>query len=367
MTKGRANLLFVFPDQMQAGAMGVAGHSTVQTPTLDRLARQGLRCTKAIANCPLCTPSRATMLSGRYPLGHGAVTNWLPLPTEAPTFGQVLRDAGWRTGYIGKWHLNGAQRQAGFVPPGPQRHGFDYWAAFNDGHHYFDGVYFRDDPKPIPIHGYEPDGQTDLAIDFIEQSAEPWALFVSWGPPHQPYNDVLDAYKALYDPASVYVRSNTEGGNRQIVADYYAAITALDANLGRLLAAVEREGQTRRTLVVFTTDHGDMLFSHGLREKHQPYEESIRVPLLVRFPGILAEGKVYDGLVTIADPFQQRNLVAEPSAPSVLNACRGELQQWLVRTDDAFLPWRDLLRGKSLQELWNTRERVVHEEQEELL
>jgi arylsulfatase A-like enzyme len=92
--------------------MGVAGHPTVKTPTLDRLAGEGLRCTKAVANCPLCTPSRAPMLSGRYPLGHGAVTNWLPLPTDVPTFGEVLQGAGYRTGYIGKWHLNGAQRPA---------------------------------------------------------------------------------------------------------------------------------------------------------------------------------------------------------------------------------------------------------------
>lgn len=448
------NLLFVFADQLQGAVLGCAGHPTVQTPHLDRLVQEGLRCTRAIANCPLCTPSRATMLSGRYPLSHQAVSNWLPLPEPIPTFGEALRDGGWRTGYIGKWHLDGVE--IGFTPPGPRRHGFEFWAALNTtittGHHYFDGIYYRDQPEPIQLQGYEPDGQTDLAIAFMEEHrAAPWALFLSWGPPHHPYHLVPAEYRQRYDPAHVWVPPNAPHADRRAVADYYAAVTALDWNVGRLLDAVDALGLRSRTLVLFTSDHGDMLFAHELREKHQPYEESIWIPLLARFPGVLPEGETYDGLVSTADllptlltllgcssppgvegvdlagnwrahvphqgpesafilgpvpdhprranlpwqewrgvrtlrytyaeslygpwllfdnevdPYQLHNLVASGAHAAALEDCRRQLREWLERTHDSFLPWRDLLRRMGLQELWNARERLVHEGREELL
>ncbi|MGD9496586.1 MAG: sulfatase-like hydrolase/transferase, partial [Armatimonadota bacterium] len=182
------NLLFVFADQMRAQACGFMGNRQVRTPHMDRMAQQGVVFENAVSTCPVCTPYRASMLTGRYPLTCGMVMNDVRLPSEEVTIAEVLRDAGYRTGYIGKWHLDGPYR-GGFTPPGPRRQGFDYWAAANCTHAYMNSFYYRDDPEPIPIEGYDADHHTDLAIDYKrEHSSERFCLFVSWGPPHDPYH-----------------------------------------------------------------------------------------------------------------------------------------------------------------------------------
>ncbi len=315
-TQGRRpNLLFVFADQLRADAVGCAGNPDVRTPHLDALAAEGMYFTHALANCPVCTPSRGTILTGRYPLAHGAASNDLPLGEGERTFGHLLGEAGWRTGYIGKWHLDGIPRDR-FTPPGPRRRGFEYWAAWNCSHAYFRGRYFRDEPEPVAIEGYEPDGQTDLALEFIrERRAEPWALFLSFGPPHNPYPQVPERYRAMYDPDRVTLRGNAVAADRRTVADYYAAITALDDNLGRLLHLVDELGLKEDTIVVYTSDHGDMLFSHGMKEKQKPFEESIRVPLAVRYPRAVAAGQRSDALISTVDLLPTLLGLAGVSAP----------------------------------------------------
>lgn len=301
MTDTRPNVLFIFPDQMQARAMGCAGHPDVRTPHLDRLAAEGTRFTHAVANCPVCTPSRGTILTGRYPLAHGAASNDLPLREDVPAFGDLFAAAGWRTGYVGKWHLDGVPR-ARFTPPGPRRHGFQDWAAWNCSHQYFRAQYFRDEPTPIAIDGYEPCAQTDLALDLLRaHSHEPFCLFLSWGPPHPPYAQVPAEDRAAYDPQALTLGGNLRDPDRRVLADYYAAITALDREVGRLLGALEGLGLSERTIVVFTSDHGDMLFAHGLREKQKPWDESILVPLIFRQPGTLPAGRVSGELFSTAD------------------------------------------------------------------
>ncbi len=437
----RPNVLFVFPDQMQAGAMGCAGHPDVRTPNLDRLAGGGTRFVHAVANCPVCTPSRGTMLSGRYPLAHGAVTNDLPLREDVQTFGEVFAAGGWRTGYIGKWHLDGVPR-ARFTPPGRRRHGFEYWAAWNCSHQYFDGRYFHDDPEPIPLQGYEPHAQTDLALDFIHaHHDEAFCLFLSWGPPHPPYAQVPEPDRASYEPDALTRRGNWRDPDLRVVADYYAAITALDREMGRLLAALDEHGIGEHTIVVFTSDHGDMLFSHGMREKQKPWDESILVPLIMRYPGVVPAGRVTPALFSTvdllptllgmcalpapagmqgqdlsavvrgqpgsagpssaylvnaipvsnppdigqgewrglrtrrytyaaglsgpwllydneADPLQEHNVLHEPAYAAIRRELEGELQEWLQRTGDPFLPWPEYIRRLELFELWNLRERT---------
>ncbi len=326
----RPNIVVVFPDQMQAAAMGCAGHPDVRTPHLDQLAAQGVRFSRAVANCPVCTPSRGTILTGRYPLAHGACSNDLPLRQDVPTFGDIFSSAGWRTGYVGKWHLDGIPRSR-FTPPGPRRHGFEYWAAWNCSHQYFRAQYFRDDPEPIAVEGYEPHAQTDLALDFVRlHRDEPFCLFLSWGPPHPPYAQVPAEDRAAYDPAALTPRGNMRDPDRRTVADYYAAITALDREMGRLLGALETLELRRRTLVVFTSDHGDMLFSHGMREKQKPWDESILVPLIFSQPGGLPAGRVSPTLFSTADLLPTLLSLAGVPAPAGIQgqdlaaAVRGE-------------------------------------------
>jgi arylsulfatase A-like enzyme len=314
MASPRPNVLFVFADQMRGMAMGCAGNSEVRTPSMDGLALEGTRFSHAFANCPVCTPSRAMLLSGCYPLTTGVIANDLPLPEDTPTVGAAFQAAGYRTGYIGKWHLDGVPRDK-WTPPGPRRHGFDDWAAFNCSHNYFrPDKYYRDNPEPVMAEGYEPEVQTDLALAFLaKRDSRPFCLFLSWGPPHDPYPMVPERFKAMYDPQHLTVRPNVQplrpasvrlGRNlepRQTLADYYAAISALDEQLGRLLDALQATGLDRNTIVVFTSDHGDQLWSQGTMKKQQPYEESISIPLLARWPGHIPAGRVSDALLGIVD------------------------------------------------------------------
>jgi len=313
----RPNLLFVFADQMRGMDMGCAGNRDVRTPTMDRLAAEGTMFTKAFANCPVCTPARATLLTGLHPISCRVIANDLPLPEDVPSIGTLAKAAGYRTGYVGKWHLDGVPR-ARFTPPGPRRHGFDYWAVWNCAHAYFQGKVFRDTPTPVALPGYEPVGQTDLALEFLRQRDErPFCLFLSWGPPHDPYNQVPDDYKRLYNPDALTLRPNVnvqterakrllgpvdaQGGARRRIADYYAAVTALDDQLARLLKALDELQLAEDTIVVFTSDHGDMLWSQGMMKKQQPWEESIGIPFLIRWPGRAPAGRKSGVLLSIAD------------------------------------------------------------------
>lgn len=286
---------------MRGHAMGCAGEQQIITPHLDKLASQGVMFTNAVANCPVCTPNRAVLLTGRHTLSHKAIANDLPLPPDDASWGNVLRNAGYRTGYIGKWHLDGVPRDR-FTPPGERRHGFDYWAAWNCSHAYFNARYFRDDPEPIPIKGYEPDYQTDLAIEFLREKPDaPFFLFISWGPPHDPYQLVPEEYRRLYDPEALQLRPNCKNPNRRAMADYYAHITTLDRNVGRLMETLDELDLAKSTIVVFTSDHGDMLWSQGHTNKERPWEESIIVPFIIRYPGVIPAGRTHDALLGTVD------------------------------------------------------------------
>lgn len=310
----RPNLLFVFADQLRDAALGGDGREGALTPHLDQFAAEGARLTDAVSTCPVCVPYRGSLLTGRYPMRSTVFTNNIQLPIGMPSLGTLLREAGYRTGYIGKWHLRGEPALEGYVPPGPLRHGFDYWAAHNCSHDYTAGTYYRDDPDPIPFPGWEADGQTELALDFLRGqagAADPFALVLSWGPPHTPFIAPPE-YEALYPPGQVVLRRNVRmvddwvryGDNpgydgpyrdpemvlKHFTARYHAAVTHLDHNFGRLLAALERLDLAQNTVVVFTADHGEMLGSHGHLHKLQPWDESVRVPFLLRYPDAVPAG-----------------------------------------------------------------------------
>lgn len=300
MPDDRPNLLLVFGDQQRFGVTGAEGNRFALTPTIDALAAGGTLVRTCVANAPVCCPSRATMLTGTYPTTHRVLSNDLPVRTDLPTLATVAKANGYRTGYVGKWHLDGVPRRK-FTPPGPRRLGFDdYWCAYNCTHDYFNARYYENDNEQV-VHapGYEPTVQTDRAIDFLTRSDDrPFLLAVSWGPPHDPYAQVPQAFRDKFANVDIPVPPNAKPaadnplGNHldytQTIRDYYAAVSALDAELARLLAALEATGRSSSTFVVFTSDHGDMLWAHGWMKKQSPYDESIRVPLVVRGPGIPA-------------------------------------------------------------------------------
>lgn len=298
----RPNILLLLDDQHRGMDLGFEGNMLLRTPNLDRLARTGTVFYNAIANCPVCTPSRAILLTGKYPLQNGTISNDLPLRTEHPTVASALRANGYRAGYIGKWHLDGVPRDR-FTPPGPRRGGFDdFWAAYNCNHNYYETKYFLDTPDLVEREGFEPEIQTELAMDFIRKhSAEPFFLQVSWGPPHAPYQMVPDKYKQRYDPETLPLRSNCKNPQRANIAGYYAHIDALDEYTGRLMALLDELNLRDNTVIIFTSDHGDMLWSHGRVKKQQPWEESIRVPLIFNAPGLVRGNQRLDTLFGTAD------------------------------------------------------------------
>ncbi|MCD6361924.1 MAG: sulfatase, partial [Armatimonadetes bacterium] len=300
----RPNLLFVFADQMRAQDCGFMGSGEVRTPHLDRIAREGVTFTNAVSTCPVCTPYRASLLTGRYPLSLGMVQNDVRLSTEVTSIAHVLRDEGYRTGYVGKWHLDG-QYRGGFTPPGPRRQGFDYWRVANCNHDYLRGYYYADDPEPVFMEGYDADWQTDQAMQFIRETAgDAFCLFLSWGPPHNPCWVMPEEYK-LYAPGDVTLRPNVPvelaDEARGEIAGYWSHITALDRNMGRLMDCLEETGVADDTIVVFTSDHGDMLGSQGMARKQKPFEESLMVPFVLRWPGRAPAGLRCDTLINAPD------------------------------------------------------------------
>lgn len=283
------NILFIFPDQMRASAAGYAGDPNVKTPNLDRLAAQSLNFKHAVAGCPVCCPSRGSLITGMYPHKHGVFINDVPLKHQSTWIGEAFAAANYQTGYIGKWHLNGQGRSA-FIPV--DRHpGFDYWKVRECSHDYWDSFYYGDEPKKQSWEGYDAAAQTEQADQYIRDHARddrPFLLMLSWGPPHNPYDTAPEPFKNMYDPATLTLRPNVpqdlQARAREELAGYYAHISALDSYVGRLLDTLEQTGIAENTIVVFWSDHGDMLGSQGQQRKQSPWDESIRVPLLVRHP-----------------------------------------------------------------------------------
>jgi len=295
------NIVFVFADQMRVQAMGHAGNSQVRTPNMDGLASEGASLTHAVSCCPVCTPYRACLLTGRYPLSTGMVLNDVRLPTTEVTIAHALRDAGYDTAYVGKWHLDGPAR-GGFTPPGPRRQGFDFWAVGNCTHKYFHSVYYRDEDTPFFWDGYDAEAQTTLAVDYIrERGTRQFCLFLSWGPPHNPYRDAPEDCLAMYDAAGIRPRPNCPDPAPEDLAGYYAHVTALDRQLGRIMAALAECGLADNTILVFTSDHGDMLGSQGVHRKQWPWDESTLVPFLVRCPGVIPAGTRPRVLLNVVD------------------------------------------------------------------
>jgi arylsulfatase A-like enzyme len=285
----RPNVLFLMADQWRAMATGYAGDPNVKTPHLDRLAARSVRFVNAVSGLPVCSPCRASLLTGQRPLTHGVFLNDVPLNPKATTIAKVLKKAGYDTGFIGKWHVDGHGR-ASYIPP-ERRQGFDYWKALECTHNYNHSAYYADGPNKRFWAGYDAFAQTGDARQYIRAHAKrkkPFALFVSWGPPHNPYPTGPAKYWKMYDPARLKLRPNVPAAAaraaRRDLAGYYAHCTALDGCVGELWQALRQAGIEDDTLLVFTSDHGDQLGSHNLTRKQKPYDESIRVPLLFHFP-----------------------------------------------------------------------------------
>ena len=281
-------------------------------PNLARLAKEGMSFRNCISNYPVCSPYRAMLLTGRWPYQTGMIDNNLQLRDEETSLAEVFRPRGYSTGYIGKWHLvRGGE--AGFIPKGPARQGFDDWHVWNNTGQHFDKS-FTFDPdtgKKIQPQGYNGALMTDTALEFMGKNRnEPWMLMLSWHPPHPPYGDAPPEQMKRYDPGALTLRPNVGPragrpanieSTQKALQGYYAHLSALDAQIGRILRCLDETGQTKKTIVVYTSDHGAMIGSHGFGGKRLPWEESCKVPFLVRYPGVVPAGRTADALMSTID------------------------------------------------------------------
>lgn len=303
----RPNILFILADQWRAQAFGHAGDPNVRTPNLDRLSHEGVSFANAVSGVPVCCPARASLLTGQRVLSHGVFLNDVPLSPESTSIAKVLSAAGYDTGYIGKWHLNGNGRSA-FIPR-ERRQGFQYWKVLECTHDYNGSFYYADGPEKLQWDGYDAIAQTRDAHEYLRASArtnKPFFLFVAWGPPHDPYQTAPPKYRQMYVAEKLKLRANVpanvEPRARAAMAGYYAHCTALDDCVGELLNTLRETGLGHNTLVVFSSDHGDLLGSHGGFNKQQPYDESIRVPLIFRWPrGLGEEGRKLNAPICLED------------------------------------------------------------------
>ena len=286
----KPNVIFVFADQWRAEALGYAGNSQVKTPALDKFASEAVVFTNAVSTFPVCTPYRASLMTGQYPLTHQVIYNDKPLKSEASCIAEVYKEAGYHTAYIGKWHIDGNERDA-FIPK-ERRQGFDYWKVLECTHDYNNSWYWDHDDQKRRWDGYDAIAQTNDAIEYLKQhdGDVPFILFLSWGPPHGPYHTAPEIYRELYaDPGKIALLPNVpadmEEPAKETIAGYYAHIAALDDCFDALMNTVKEQGLDKNTIIVFTSDHGDMLYSHGKQKKQKPWDESVNVPLIIQAPG----------------------------------------------------------------------------------
>src|SRR5262245_43665390 len=198
-TPAKPNILLIIADQWRAQAFGFAGDPNVRTPHLDRFERECVNFTQAVSGTPVCTPMRATMLTGQRPLTHGLFINDVPLRSEAITIAEVLAENGYATGCIGKWHVDGNGR-SNFIPR-ERRQGFDSGKVLESTHAYNNSPYYADGPEKLTWEGYDAIAQTRDAQRYIATQAKarrPFLLWLAWGPPHNPYETAPEKYRAMY-------------------------------------------------------------------------------------------------------------------------------------------------------------------------
>jgi len=335
------NLIIVFPDQMRGQALGFLNEDPVVTPHLDRFATGGLVLPKMVSNYPVCSPFRAMLMTGKYPHANRVLANCNSqtepsggeLQKSDQCWSDVLEDEGYSLGYIGKWHLDsprepyidcknnrGRKKWNEWCAP-ERRHGFDYWLSYGTYDEHMNPMYWRTDAKRDEFHfvnQWGPEHEADLAIEYIcntdgkyRKPNSPFALVVSMNPPHTPYNQFpkkyLEAYKDR-SPMDLLIRPNVDKQGKTKMSrlaldqtkNYFANITGVDEQFGRILQAIDASGLKDDTIVLFTSDHGNCVGTHNQDTKNNLFEESMRIPFIIRWPGKI-KARQDDLLMSVPD------------------------------------------------------------------
>jgi arylsulfatase A-like enzyme len=363
----RPNVLVIITDDQRWNALSCAGHPYLKTPNIDRLAKEGVHFKNAVCTTSLCSPSRASILSGLYAFQHGVRNNFTEFPRDLPSFPRALQRLGYQTAYIGKWHMGEDNDEP--------RPGFNYWISHKGQGKYFDNEFYIQDHRKL-VKGYYTHVVTDFAVDWIKKQGkeQPFCLILGHKAPHSfylpepKYQHTFDNVKIEYPKSAFQLDDKPDWVKQRIttwhgiygplfeyrkkfpdprpeaVADfaamirgYMGTILSVDDSMGKLLATLEGQGILDDSIVVFMADNGLLEGEHGMVDKRTMHEPSIRVPLLVRYPGLTPANR----------PRAIEQMVLHVDiAPSLLELCGGEAlpkihgRSWakLVRSGDP--DWR---------------------------
>lgn len=340
------NLLIIHTDEHNLRTLGayretltedqafIWGKNTfVTTPNIDRLAHEGALCTSFYAVSPVCTPSRASLVSGLYPIATGSPKNDLPLNDEIITFAEILKKQGYATSYVGKWHLDG-KAKPGFAPK--RKFGFEdnrymfnrgHWKMFKEDEQGPDIVgefnpttnRYRHNIKEATARSFSTDFLVDRTIEIIDRDKDkPFCVMLSLPDPHGP-NTVRAPYDTMFtrmhfeDPKTMHAdpeqiplwnakgKNSTQVLRQGMMAQIFGMVKCIDDNVGKILTYLEEESLDQNTIIVFTSDHGDLMGEHGRHNKGLPYETSARIPFIIRYPKKIPAGKIIQTPYTTVD------------------------------------------------------------------
>lgn len=320
----KTNVIFILSDDQGVWASGCYGNNEIKTPNIDKLASEGIRFENFFVATPVCSPSRATILTGKIPSQHG-IHDWIKEGNVGPEaisylegetcYTDIFAKNGWSCGISGKWHLGNSQ-----IP----QHGFTDWYVHQTGGGDYNKAPMVKNGQLIIENGYITDRITDMAIDFLEKYVKnniPFYLSIHYTAPHSPWTGHPENIVKLYDkcpfnscpqeprhPRAISL-TDTCLGNREMLKGYFAAVTAMDLNIGRIIEKVNELGIREETVIIFMSDNGFSCGHHGFWGKgngtnpRNMYENSIKVPFIMSHPGKLPENKTIKSLISAYDIF----------------------------------------------------------------
>lgn len=353
----KPNVIIILCDQLRNDALGCYGNKFVNTPNIDRLAKNGFLFEHGISNTPVCTPARSNLLSGQYSRTCvGSRANEMSnvpgdenlgrndrLKFPRPTLPEQFKKMGYKTAQIGKWHIDTRPSLLGFD---------ESLVTIGSGSFFTNGSFSKNEGAPYPVPGFTTDHEITRAKEFIssnKNSERPFFLYYNIISPHMPILDVPYKYSHMYNPKEVPLRKNVWKNGvlaydeqwfhiymwqtfynkehqpvtakaspdftlRELTALYYGAVSWVDDTVGEIIQSLKDNGLENNTLIVFTSDHGDMLGSHHLWNKDRLYEESICIPMIYSWPGEIHSGTNNSQVASLIDIM-----------PTLLDLCGGEI------------------------------------------
>lgn len=376
----RPNFLFVLVDDLRYNATGYAGHPFVKTPNIDRIAREGAIFDNAFVTTPLCSPSRASFLTGRYVRSHGVLdnTDHNELSHRLITWPRLLHDAGYETGYVGKWHMG---------TDSTPRPGFDRWVSFK-GQGVYNDPLLNIDGQDTQERGYITDLLTGHAVEFLKKPhSKPFALYLAHKAVHGPFTPA-ERHKDLFANETIQRTPNAHdnwdgkpalqrdvngkppvkglGPSDDVIKNQLRCLTAIDEGLGHILKTLEQTRQMDNTFIVFTSDNGYFWGEHHLGDKRWAYEESLRIPMAMRYPKLIKAGTRVKEMVMNVDMAPTMLSLGGGKAPdnlqgrSILPLFKGRVRDWRTSFLSEYFMEKNFPRVPSWQAVRDSEWKYIH-------